>query len=66
MGQWRRFTVITWSDSNCNAPRTRRDAESVREDYQAGALLVMRILANSVWGQWTGGSTGPGMRLTQY
>ena len=19
MGQWRRFTVITWSDSNCNA-----------------------------------------------
>ena len=46
--------------------RTRRDAESVREDYQAGALLVMRILANSVWGQWTGGSTGPGMRLTQH
>jgi hypothetical protein len=27
MGQWRRFTVISWSDSNCNAPRTRRDAE---------------------------------------
>ena len=24
---WRRSTVIPWSDSNCNAPRTRRDAE---------------------------------------
>jgi len=25
----------------------------------------MRILANSVSGQWAGGSTGPGMTLTQ-
>jgi hypothetical protein len=33
-------------------------AESVREDCQAGRLLVLRILANSVSGQWTGGSTG--------
>ena len=38
--------------------------ESVREDCQAGALLVMRMLANSVSGQWADGSTGPGMTLT--
>jgi hypothetical protein len=37
--------------------------ESVREDCQAGALLVMRMLANSVSGQWTGGTTRPGMTL---
>ncbi len=37
--------------------------ESVREDCQPGALLVMRMLANSVSGQWAGGSTGPGMTL---
>ena len=40
------------------------DAESVREDYQAGALLVMRMLANSVSGQRAGGITGPDMTLT--
>ena len=43
-----------------------RESESVREDCQAGALLVVRILANSVSGRWTGGSTGPGMTLTQH
>jgi hypothetical protein len=24
---WRRSTVIPWSDSNCDAPRTHRDAD---------------------------------------
>jgi hypothetical protein len=33
--------------------------ESVREDGQAGALLVMRTLANSVSGQWTAVQPGP-------
>jgi hypothetical protein len=41
MGQWRRFTVITWSDSNCNAPRTRRDA-----DY----VLTMQAVSRAVRG----------------
>src|ERR1017187_11020319 len=42
MGQWRRFTVITWSDSNCNAPRTRRDAEG-----RLGAAARCAVRADS-------------------
>jgi hypothetical protein len=38
---------------------------TVREACQAAALLVMRILADSASGQWTGGS-GPGVTLTQH
>src|ERR1035438_1362132 len=41
--RWRRFTVITWSDSNCNAPRTRRDAERVC--VSRGASLGRRSVA---------------------
>jgi hypothetical protein len=36
MGQWRRFTVITWSDSNCNA---RALAETPNAD--SGRLAVV-------------------------
>jgi len=61
----RRSPYVT-NKENASVVTLTPNAESVREACQAGVLLVMRILANSVSGQWTGGSTGLGMTLTQY
>src|ERR1035437_2265024 len=61
MGQWRRFTVITWSDSNCNAP-----AHSQRRRVCTRGLSGGRIAGDAHIGQFCVGSVDRRFNRARY